>query len=96
MFQESLKGDSRKIKGCFKEASRVFQESLKGDSRKIEGCFNGVSGIQRCLQEVQWVCEESFKGVARMFQRSFKGVTTKIEGCSQIPSMVIQGSFNGI
>ena len=29
MFQESLEGVSRKIKGCFKDVSRKFQGSLK-------------------------------------------------------------------
>ena len=95
MSQGSFKGVPRKNLGYFKEISRVFQESHKGDSRKIEGCFNGVlSGIQRCLQEVQWVLEESFKVVSRMFQGSFKGVPTKIEGCSQIPPRELQVSVS--
>ena len=56
LFQRSGKGVPRQILGCFKEVSRVFQESFKGVSRKIEGCFYGVlSGVQRCLKEVQWV-----------------------------------------
>ena len=59
----------------------MFQERLKGDSRKIEGCFFGVlSGVQRCLQEVQWVFEESYKVSLsnrrlKVFQVSFKAVS---------------------
>ena len=62
-----------------------------GDSRKIEGCFNGVlNGIQRCLQEVQWVFEESFKVFSRLFQGSFKGVSRKSQGCFTKVSMTCQ------
>ena len=67
----------------------MLQGRLKGVSMKFKW-------DSMCFQEVQWMFEESFKGVSRMYQGSLKGVTTKIEGCSQIPSMVIQGSFNGI
>ena len=50
MFIESLRGISRKFKGCFKDVSRVFQgsfreisevfqESFKGNLTKIKGHF---------------------------------------------------------
>ena len=67
MFQGSLKGVSRKFKGCFKDASRVFlrkfklcfkdvsvvlQGSLKGVSRMFQGCFKGVSRKSKaCFKE---------------------------------------------
>ena len=86
MSQGSFKGVPRKNLGHFKEISWVFQESHEGDSRKIEGCFSGFKDVYKkfngCL-----------KKVSKLFQGSFKGVPTKIEGCSQIPPMVIQGSF---
>ena len=43
MFQESLKGVSRKFKGCFKEASRMFQGCFQSVSRKFQENFKGVS-----------------------------------------------------
>ena len=39
VFQESFKGVSKKLQGCFKELSRMFQDSFKGDSRKSKGCL---------------------------------------------------------
>ena len=64
------------FQGCFKGVPRKFFFS-----RKIEGCFNGVlSGFQVCLNEVEWVFEESFQSVLRMFSGHFKGVSRKIVG----------------
>ena len=47
MFQGSLKGVSRKFKGCFNEVSRVFQGSLKGVSRKFKGCFKHIKSLSK-------------------------------------------------
>ena len=54
MFQESFKGASRKIEGCFngvfigfqsslKEVQWAFEESFKGVSRMLQGSFKGVT-----------------------------------------------------
>ena len=42
MFQESLKGDTRKIEGCYGVLSG-FQECLKEVEWLFEGSFQGVS-----------------------------------------------------
>ena len=50
-FQGSVKGISRKFKGCPEKVFRMLQGSLKGISRKIKGFFNEVlSGFQGCLK----------------------------------------------
>ena len=35
-------GIAKKVKGCFKEVSRMFQESFKDVLRKINWCLEGV------------------------------------------------------
>ena len=60
-----------RVKGCFKEVSRViqgsfmvvsqrfkvFQESFKGVSSKFKGCFKEVS---MCVEEVPWAFRRGY------------------------------------
>ena len=88
-------GVSTKIKGNFREVSKVFQGYFKKVSRNIEGFFKGVfSGpqgylkemgiagkFQICLKEVFGVFQERyFKEISQVFQESHKGDSRKIEG----------------
>ena len=57
VFQDILKGVSRKSLGYFKEVLRVFTEGFKGVSRKLKG-----------FQEVLGKFQEYFKKISRMFQ----------------------------
>ena len=74
MFQESLKGDSRKIEGCFngvlsgiqtclQEVQWVFEESIKSVARMFQGSFKGVlTKIEGCSQIPSMVIQGRFKG----------------------------------
>ena len=61
MFQESFKGVSRKIEGCFKGDFSGFQGYLKE--------------VQRNYREVSKVFQGSLKGVLRRFLGCFKEVS---------------------
>ena len=58
MFQESFRGVSRKIEGCFNGVLRVFQGYFKEVLRVIQGSFNGV------LRKFQGYCKLSFQEVS--------------------------------
>ena len=61
-FQESLKGISRKIKGCFNEVLSGLQGCLK----EVEWVFEGVSKVfQGCFKKVLGVFRETIKGDSR-------------------------------
>ena len=45
VLQESLKGVSRGIEGCFERALRVFQESFIGISKKFKWCFKVLPSV---------------------------------------------------
>ena len=64
-----MRNVSKVFQQCFKEvSSKGVPRKFLDASRKIEGWFNGVlSGFQECLEEVEWVFEESFQGVSRKF-----------------------------
>ena len=67
VFQESFKGVSKKIEGCFngvlskfqrylKEAQWVFEESFKGIPRMFQGSFNVVTWKNEgCSKEVSTI-----------------------------------------
>ena len=75
MFQESFKGVSKKIKGCFngvlsgcqrclKEIQWVFEQSFKSVSRMFQRSFKGVSRkIKGCSKIPSIGIQGSFKGI---------------------------------
>ena len=79
VFQESLKGVSRKFQGCFKEVLRVLTESevkrcFKGVSRKFQG---GSKNFLGCFKKVSRIFQEfqgPFKKISRVFPGRLRGV----------------------
>ena len=86
MFQESFKGVSRKIEGCFNGVLREIQGCLKEFQwvfkARFQRCFKNVlkelsvsRKIERCLRDLQWC----FKGAGRVSKRSSNGVSRQFQ-----------------
>ena len=74
MLQESHKGDSNKIEGCFNGVLSGFQEYLK----EVEWLFEGS------LQGVSWMYQGSFKGVLRKIEGCSESPLRVIQGSFKV------------